>query len=315
MKKGGWYFTVLQCVVLLGLLLPAASQAAMRGLIYQPQTRDRAVPPEQWQTMWQTARKDGFDTLVLQWTAHGEAFTDEAGRAWLQARMQQAHDAGLALVIGLHSDPEFFTAQEQQGPALTGYLHELARNDAALALTWRKQLSVPIAGWYLPMEIDDRRWRERVPRAALLDYLRVEMTGLHKHGAELPVYVTAFTGGFSTPDNFAKLLADASATGVRVWWQDGAGTGKLKPAERGLYRTALNNCTSPAIAGIVHEAFKQTGSDQDFKAEPLAPAGMRDALDARAPCNGDSVVFELRYLPLAETAAPQLRGDASTGPP
>lgn len=303
-------------LLLLALLAPGVADAAMRALIWQPQLRDQAVEPGQWQSIWRDARADGFDTLVLQWTVHGDAFADDEAREWLQSRMQQAHDAGLALVVGLYSDPAFFRNQEQGEPALSAYLQTLAQHDAALAKAWRKRLRTPVAGWYLPMEIDDRRWRETVPRKALMKYLRMEAAALG--GSGVPVYVSTFAGGFSTPANYARLLADASASGVRVWWQDGAGTGKLKASERELYRAALTRCDAPAIAGIVHETFRQTGSDDAFTAEPMQARQMQDALAARAPCSGDSVVFELRYLPLANGAADRLRSsasDASRGSP
>lgn len=297
--------------LLLLALLPASTEAAMRALIYQPQLRDRDVAPAQWQQIFESASNDGFDTLVLQWTAHGAAFNDEAGRNWLRARMQQAHAAGLELIVGLHADPAFFQAQQQRGTALSNYLHRLARRNHALARYWQSQSSFPLAGWYLPMEIDDLRWRETTSRKALLSYLRTEAAELGKSG--LPVFVTSFAAGHSAPATYARLLTDASATGVQVWWQDGAGTGKLSAAERSLYQSALHgDCQAPAVAGIVREVFVQTGSDDAFTAQPLPEPEMETALAQEPVCDGDIVFFELRYLPHAEEAAPVLRDDETT---
>ena len=52
-------------------------------------------------------RLQGFDTLVLQWTRYGDAFTQPEQRALLFKRAAAAQQAGLKLIVGLNADPEF----------------------------------------------------------------------------------------------------------------------------------------------------------------------------------------------------------------
>lgn len=281
----------------LALLLAALLADATTAIFYQPQLRDREVAQAQWPSVFAQVRARGFDTLVVQWTQYGDAFGDPAGHAWLLQRVREAHAAGLRIVLGLDSDPAFFRRQEASPVALDTYLRMLSRRNAEAARRWVDDLgSAAVAGWYLPIEIDDRRWRDPAVRRQLLDYLAAERRRLDGI-AQRPVYVTSFFAGNMTPSRYAELLADVQRSGVRVWVQDGAGTGRLGRGERELYLGAASQCAGSHAHGIVHEIFRQIGEDSAFTAVALPAAEADAALAQRAPCGGDSVFFELRYLP------------------
>lgn len=293
---------VLPALALLLGLLPAPAQA-LTGLFYQPQLRDRGVDAAQWGALLGAVRRQGVDTLVLQWSSYGDAFTDIAGRAWLVARVQAARDAGLRVVLGLAFDPAFFSRQEMADAKVDDYLRRLRQDNADLARRWRAQLRPEdIAGWYLPMEVDDRRWRAPEARALLLDYLRGEAEQLGADGK--PVYVTSFFTGNMAPDAYQDFLSALGATGVRPWVQDGGGTGKLGEPERRLYLRKSVGCNSGRAAGMVIEIFRQTGSDSAFAATPLDAPDAASRLAQRAPCSRDTLFFSLRYLPAAAGILP-----------
>ncbi len=278
------------------LLVPAWGQA-MTALFYQPQSRDRDVAAERWPGIFATIRAQGFDTVVVQWTRYGDAFADEAGHAWLADRINQARAAGLSVVLGLSADPEFFTRQEQPNAMLEGYLRRQEQDDAALARRWMQTLGPDaFVGWYLPMEIDDRRWRDVDAREILGHHLAREARQL-RGILDRPVYISSFFAGHMSPQRYEEVLTGLAQTGVEVWVQDGAGPGKLTSAERALYLARIGRCPAPVAQGIVYEIFRQTGPDSAFKAEPLTPTEALQATAQRAPCEGDSLFFELRYLP------------------
>ncbi|HEV2682703.1 MAG TPA: DUF4434 domain-containing protein [Rhodanobacter sp.] len=279
------------------LLLAPLLAAATTAIFYQPQLRDRAVAQAQWPSLFAQVHAQGFDTLVVQWTQYGDAFGDPTGHAWLLQRVREARAAGLRIVLGLGSDPAFFQRQEASPVALDDYLLTLSRHNAEVARRWADDLrGETIAGWYLPIEIDDRRWRDPAARKQLQDYLVSERRQLDKI-AQRPIYVTSFFAGNMTPSRYAELLADVQRSGVRVWVQDGAGTGRLDRGERELYLGAASQCAGSHAHGIVYEIFHQTGTDKAFTASALPAVEASAALAQRAPCEGDSVFFELRYLP------------------
>ncbi|SHM46333.1 protein of unknown function [Rhodanobacter sp. OK091] len=281
----------------LTLLLSTLLVDATTAVFYQPQLRDREVAQAQWPSMFAQVHARGFDTLVVQWTRYGDAFGDQAGHAWLLQRVREAHAAGLRIVLGLDSDPAFFQRQEASTMELDDYLRMLSRRNAEAARQWAGELgSEAIAGWYLPIEIDDRRWRDPAARGRLQAYLAAERRQLDGI-AQRPIYVTSFFAGNMTPSRYAELLADIQRSGVRAWVQDGAGTGRLGKGERELYLGAVSQCTGVHAHGIVYEIFRQTGGDTAFTASALPVVEATAALAQRAPCGGDSVFFELRYLP------------------
>lgn len=290
---------LLRAVLMLTLLTTPWLVQATTAIFYQPLRSDRTLPEARWPGMFASLHAQGFDTLVVQWVQYGDAFADPVEHAWLVRRLREAQAAGLQLVLGLGGDPAFFERQKATAATLQGYLGKLARDDERIAGTWAAELGdSAIAGWYLPLEIDDLHWREPDTRDVLLDYLQHEVRQLQRI-ARRPVYVSSFFAGNMAPSAYAELLAGIDRSGVRVWVQDGAGTGRLSPAERQLYLGAASRCGQPGAHGVVYELFRQTGADTAFSAVALPPPELAATLAQRAPCQGDSVFFELRYLPVA----------------
>lgn len=295
-------------LALLLFLLPV-NGSAMTALFYQPQTGDRAVDAGRWPALFATVRAQGFDTLVVQWTAHGDVLAgnlafgpdDADGHAWLKARLAEARAAGLQLVIGLAADEKFFVRQDIPAHRLDAYLQRLHAHNRQLMAQWRAEPGGDaISGWYLPLEIDDRRWRAEDARAPLHRYLQREVDA----AGGLPVYVSTFFAGNMAPDDYTTLLRQLADSGVRLWVQDGAGTGKLGNSERWLYLAPVQRCESGIAHGIIHELFRQTAPDAAFAAKPVAADSARGVLAQRAPCGKDTLFFELRYLPAINGTLP-----------
>jgi hypothetical protein len=162
---------------------------------------------------------------------------------------------------------------------------------------WKKNIPEDkLAGWYLPLEIDDRAWRDPKVFAILKTHLGEESQKIHSL-SEKPIYISSFFTGNMSPNDYSKMILSLQQTsGLHIWIQDGAGTGKLNRSERALYLRPLTKCGSPTASGLIFEAFKQTQHDQTFAAEPLPPKLLEQRLKLRAPCRLDSVFFELRYL-------------------
>lgn len=287
----GQLFGVLLCAFI------SMTAHAMTGMIYQPQQRDMKLPDAFWSATFSDLRKRGFDTLVIQWTQYGEIFSKDKEKQWLKQRLEDAVTADLKLVIGLYADPDVFSSLDMPTDLLEPYfLKNTERN-----LTLAREISTllpkdSIAGWYLTMEVDDRRWRDHTDQVVLAKQLVRDVREL-KTLSNLPVYITTFFKGNSEPKEYKEMLSELKRNSdLRIWVQDGVGTEKLLPAETALYLSALAQCQDTPVAGVVYEIFRQVGADSHFKAEPLSVDKLKKALLQRAPCDGDSIFFSLRYL-------------------
>lgn len=283
------------------LLLASPLVNAMNGVIWQPQLRDTTVSPTQWTALMQNLHRQGFDTLVLQWTQYGTAFSNAQDSQWLQLRADAARKAGLKVIVGLHADPDFFSRQKQSAAALSHYLTRLRMADLRQAKAWNPVFQPD--GWYISAEIDDLNWRNPAARAQLIQWLRDTRQQFAALDTK-PLYISSFFAGHMTPEGYSRMLAEIRQTGVQVWVQDGYGVDKLTPTERQRYLTASAGCEglTPA-SGTVYELFK-TLPGKTFSAEPLPTAAMKSQLAARSECNKDRLYFSLRYLPAANGILP-----------
>jgi hypothetical protein len=284
-------------IVLFCVLPIFASASDMKAIFFQPRESDIAIPAENWPTIFSLAKKKGFNTLVIQWTAFGDVFSSPKNQAWLKDRMLEVSKAELKLIVGLGSGPDTFTRLKQPPSIVGNYFRKVNETNLVLARYWVMTLPKDaISAWYLPLEIDDRQWRELPARAELIKYLErqtIDLNGV----APLPVYASSFFAGNMTPERYAAMLESVEAQSkVRFWIQDGAGTNKLMTSERDSYIGAITNCEAYAVSGMIYELFKQTQVDGDFAAKPLSPLQMSKALQQRSPCQGDSLFFALNYL-------------------
>jgi hypothetical protein len=277
-------------------LVPFTGRAQV-AMFYQPQLRDMQVAESTWPAIFQQTRQQGFDTVVLQYTRYGDAFTASSEQDWLRRRIVEARAQGLRVMVGLYADPDFFNAQYRSGTALDNYFSQLRQMDTKLARQWVATLgATAIAGWYLYPEVDDLRWQDPAARRSLVNHLKKERQALASI-APASVHISSFFAGNSAPIPYHDLVMAVQGSGVRVWVQDGAGTGVLSSELRKQYVDTLSQCGYGPANGIVFEIFRQTSNaDSTFTASRLSPAEEAVALSQRAPCGGASVFFEQRYL-------------------
>ncbi|NIF17775.1 DUF4434 family protein [Pantoea sp. Cy-639] len=267
-------------ICLLALCLPA--QADTR-LFYQPLNRDASVSPGQWQQLWRATVAQGGKTLVVQWSAYGDS--DFGGpRGWLANSLREARAQGLELVLGLYMDPAYYQRLEQlDGEGLNSYFKAQLGRSLGQYQQVRAKWALPASGWYLPLELDDLHFRDPARRDALYSQLQAFNRQLDK-----PLHISAFSAGQLSPRVNAAWLDQLASLGLSVWWQDGAGTGRLAPMVRQSYEQAL-----PCRVGVVREAFRQVSKPgQPFRAEPAEPA-------LGGGCHAEAV-FSLRYRPWAK---------------
>ncbi|TFF42624.1 DUF4434 family protein [Pseudomonas sp. RIT623] len=270
----------LLAICLLALCLPV--QADQR-LFYQPLNRDADVTSTQWQQLWRATVAQGGKTLIVQWSAYGDSDFGGA-QGWLANSLREAQAQGLDLVLGLYMDPAYYQRLEQlDGEGLNSYFKAQLGRSLSQYQQLKASWALSVSGWYLPMELDDLHFRDPARRDALHTQLQAFNRQLDK-----PLHISAFSAGQLSPRVTGAWLEQLASLGLNVWWQDGAGTGRLAPLVRQGYEQAL-----PCRVGIVREAFRQVSKPgQSFRAEPAQPALSRG-------CHAEAV-FALRYRPWAK---------------
>lgn len=275
----------LLAICLLTLCLPAAAD---QRLFYQPLNRDASVTPAQWQQLWRATAAQGGKTLIVQWSAYGDSDFGGA-KGWLANSLREARAQGLELVLGLYMDPSYYQRLEQlDGEGLSSYWKAQLGRSLGQYTQLRDGWQLGVDGWYLPMELDDLHFRESSRRDALYSQLQAFNRQLDK-----PLHISAFSVGKLAPRVNGAWLGQLASLGLTVWWQDGAGTGRLPALVSDGYEQAL-----PCRVGVVREAFRQVSAPgQVFKAQPAEPK-------LGTGCHAEAV-FDLRYRPWARGVLPQ----------
>lgn len=270
---------------LLALCLPATAD---QRLFYQPLNRDASITPAQWQQLWHATVAQGGKTLIVQWSAYGDSDFGGA-QGWLANSLRSARAQGLQLIVGLYMDPAYYQRlDELDGEGMNSYWKAQLGRSLSQYQQLRQTWQLPVDGWYLPMELDDQHFREAERRDALYSQLQAFNRQLEK-----PLHISAFSAGKLSPRINAAWLEQLAGLGLTVWWQDGAGTGRLPALVRQGYEQAL-----PCRVGVVREAFRQvSGPGQAFRAEPAEPK-------LGSGCHAEAV-FALRYRPWARNVLPQ----------
>ncbi len=263
------------------LLMGATLARADERVFYQPLNVDAGLTQAQWQKVWQDTARQGTRTVIVQWTAYGDSDFGGAN-GWLANSLKLAEQQGLQLVLGLSMDPAYYKRiDELDSAGLGAYWQAQLGQSLAQQQKLRLEWKLPVSGWYLPLELDDLHFLAADRRATLQRQLKDFAAKL-----DAPLHVSAFSAGKLAPTVNAQWLGDLTAAGAHVWWQDGAGTGRLPVLVRSGYASAL-----PCSVGIVREAFRQVSREgEPFRAEPATP-------DATSTGCHQNAVFSLRYRP------------------
>jgi len=263
------------------LLMSATVAKADEHVFYQPLNVDAGLTQAQWQKVWQDTAKQGTRTVIVQWTAYGDSDFGGAN-GWLANSLKLAQRQGLQLVLGLAMDPAYYKRiDELDSAGLGAYWQAQLGQSLAQQQKLRQDWKLPVSGWYLPLELDDLHFLAADRRATLQRQLKDFAARL-----DAPLHVSAFSAGKLAPAVNGQWLGELTAAGAQVWWQDGAGTGRLSPLVRNGYASAL-----PCSVGIVREAFRQVSREgEPFRAEPANP-------DSTSTGCHRNAVFSLRYRP------------------
>ncbi|SQD80694.1 DUF4434 domain-containing protein [Moritella yayanosii] len=292
--------------VLLLFSINATALVKDSWVFYQPQLRDVSVTKAQWQVLLSELKQSGAKGIVLQWTAYGERSDlsikqDEQ----LEQVFKLADKMQLKVIIGLYSDPDFFSRIKQPTASLKYYLHKQKVLSLKQVDKWLEYVnSTAFSGWYLTEEIDDYHWQDAGKKNLLMQHLTSMKEAILTLTPKQPIYISAYIGGHQSALNVRSLFSAVSQQGqLKVLLQDGSGTQALTAEQRDYYFSSLLSCEndSSPISGTVFEYFRQQQNVDVFNALPPSKAQWQQQLKSMGGyCNGDKFIFSLRYLPYAQ---------------
>ncbi|GAA0544951.1 DUF4434 family protein [Rheinheimera aquimaris] len=285
------------CAVVAVLCSLVACQSSVgttgKAVFYQPLNQDKQVDIAQWQQLLQAAAKDGYTTLVVQWTRHDD--TDfVAQQTHLRNVLQAAQQANFRIWLGLNADSQYF--QQMQQPLALRQLYFRQQLAKGLLQLRRLTTDMPVnaahfAGWYLPAELNDTDFMT----AEQLTWLTQELK-LFKHSVAQPVAISLFSNGGLPAADYINAMHSLSDSGIQLWLQDGAGAGLLTYSQRQALLSKL-----PCHFALISERFRQTDATATpFQARRATNSELVSAQQAIKPCHAD-IAFSLRYLPFANT--------------
>lgn len=302
------------CIALLSVSVSHASlqsnwlfyQPLQAGwVIYQPQTRDMNVPDSDLASLFNALKLQGAEGIVLQWSKYGNQTFYKNNVFWLGEVYKLAEQANLKVIIGLSLDFAYFDEIKKPAATLDVYLEEQAVIASTVVDRWLPYIdSAAFAGWYITEEIDDYHWMEPAKKASLIKYLhslhsKIEARRSKGHD----IYLSAYLGGFQTPQETFALMQDISLDGkIKVWMQDGIGTQNLSPAQREYYyqpytRDAMQNCTDDSpLNGWVYEYFRQQPGAGFSAISATAEQWDAQQKEMSQYCSEMKLIFSLRYL-------------------
>ena len=269
--------------------------APFRGTILQLLRRDVSRPRLTWPTLMRDLNRFGIRELTLQWTSIGptDFYAGRPGSAEtlpvLPAVLRAAHAAGLRVWVGLHQDPEWWSAASRPTEELDSWLaRRLDDLDARLpALTAALATAPPrtVAGWYVADELDDGTWQAPEREAALVRYLRATIERLRRAAPDRPVAISAFANGAQAPAEYAAQLRRVTAeAGIeRLLIQDAVGAGKRTPAQA--------RAVAQAVAAALHGGTTLLGTVVELF--DLRPAPRRADEPATVPAPVPAILERL----------------------
>ncbi|MQR01154.1 DUF4434 domain-containing protein [Glaciimonas soli] len=246
----------------------------------------------------------GYSHLILQWSRRGDTeFWPDDGRGWI--RQALVTDKSLQIIHGLYSDPNYFDILNKTDSRLDielAAIRDRSINEAAKLI---KQSPVPIAGWYLPEEIDDLNWQTAERQQMLSTHFLKTIEQLHNLYPVIPVYASVFFSGNQDPVSFAKMLEKINKETGIIWLiQDGLGEQRHNKIDTTQYLHSITQSLPPqawqGVLEIFSEQSHQTRTGIETEYCPASKYSIQKRITTWCEATGKNpeVIFSLTQLRL-----------------
>jgi len=211
----------LSILLLFVLLLFSACQKRreVKYLFYQPLLKDKI----EWERVFFTMHSLGLKILILQWSRY-DMVDFIKNKVWLEKILEEAKVQNIQVVVGLYGDNRYFKNIEDKKLNLPIYFDKLYKiniQQAQKIYKVAKNFS-NFSGWYFVEEVDDLNFKEKRREKALKVYWKRLSCEIDKV-ADRAIYLSAFYGQNSSPQEYAEMLNRVVPKGVHLLLQSGIG--------------------------------------------------------------------------------------------
>lgn len=220
----------------IGAATNTGNSANSKFLIYQPWESHNTIDETIWANLGKDLNKLGYTHVIFQWGQYGDfSFWPDKGGGFLN-RITNVHGTGkLKFIFGLYIGDDYYHKLGATDDQLEAYLaksRELTLVNAKEIVRQKKNIN----GWYLPEEVDDYNWRTAKRQRLLFQHFSILATSLEVLKPNTPIYASAFFGGTTMAQTFARQLTEIS-TATKINWliQDGLGTNRMTENETAEY--------------------------------------------------------------------------------
>ncbi len=268
-----------------------------------------------WRDELAAMRRIGIDTLIIQFTGHGDrwfypapSLPDAAGiNDSVGHILIAADDHAMRVFLGLHLDPAFWSGDfdiDQRLEVNKRTLDELHTRYGA---------HDSLAGWYIPEEISDHTASDPSLSERMIQYVAALASAAHAK-TELPVMLSPYFGKRPNPAAYAAWW-DRALPRMKIdilALQDGVGTHRTTIEEsRPVFEALAPVMAKHNVAFWANnESFDQTHGwpvdDQPWRARPVDPETFLRQVESTAPFVSRTVTFEFPHY-----ISPRLGGRAA----
>ena len=218
--------------------------------------------------------------LVVQWSVYADIAFYSSERHTpvpqppLSTILRLAAQRGMTVLVGLASDPAFWSKVTREPALVQSYLRaSRARSEAVARELVPLVASYPsFQGWYISEEIEDGTWNDARARTILFDHLGALATTLHRLTPGARIAISGFSNAQTQPSTFGEFWTRLlQATSIDVFmFQDGIGVGKQRLSFLPLYLRAARDAAgaSGRELRVIVELFQQVGEAGRFTAAP-----------------------------------------------
>lgn len=209
-------------------------------MIYQPQEKDFKHP--EWRKQINLLKANGFDKIILQWSAYGKHRFYAHHPQWLHHFLTLAAEYDIEVFIGLYADPRYFDKIQDKKTDISLYLNTLYfKNMQTAYAVWRSvKNEKAFKGWYMYDEMNDVTWKEKERHKALRAYLLRVHEGLMRLAPKKEIIISAYFTGVTKASIYAAMLAKTVPQSWLLLLQSGVGAGLVNSATCLQYYQTFN---------------------------------------------------------------------------